>query len=55
MTDNPKISRKELSGILNINSSAIQKQIDKLKQIDVVERQGSDRGGYWKINDVKYD
>jgi predicted HTH transcriptional regulator len=53
MSDNPKISRKALSDILNINSSAIQKQIDRLKQIGVVERQGHDRGGYWKINDVK--
>ncbi|MDR0680869.1 MAG: winged helix-turn-helix domain-containing protein [Dysgonamonadaceae bacterium] len=29
MTDNPKISIKELSDILNINSSVIQKQINK--------------------------
>jgi predicted HTH transcriptional regulator len=50
MLENPKNSRKKLSEILNINPSAIQKHIDKHKQANVVERQGADKGGFWKIN-----
>jgi predicted HTH transcriptional regulator len=50
MLENPKISRKKLSEILNINPSAIQKHIDKLKQVNIIERQGADNGGFWKIN-----
>ena len=47
--DNPKVSRKELSILLNINTSAIQKHIEKLKQAGLLERKGADFGGYWKI------
>ena len=49
LIDNPKISRKRLSEILKINTSAIQKQIEKLKQMGIIEREGADFGGYWKI------
>jgi ATP-dependent DNA helicase RecG len=38
-----------MSEILNINISALQKQIEKLKQIGIIEREGADFGGYWKI------
>jgi predicted HTH transcriptional regulator len=51
--DKPKISRKELSNLLNINTSAIQKHIEKLKQLGLLERKGADFGGYWKIIDKK--
>jgi Fic family protein len=47
--ENPAISRKELSEKLNINPSAIQKHIQKLKKEGFIERIGGDRGGYWKI------
>ena len=47
---NPKISRKDLSNTLNINVSAIQKHIEKLKQAGLLERKGPDFGGYWKVN-----
>ncbi len=46
---NPQISRKELSMLLNINVSAVQKHIDKLKKEGVIYREGADRGGYWII------
>lgn len=47
--ENPKITRKELSNALNINSSAIQKHIDKLKKENIIYREGGDFGGFWKI------
>ncbi|MBU1873587.1 winged helix-turn-helix transcriptional regulator, partial [bacterium] len=46
---NNKISRKQLSDILNINPSAIQKHINKLKQKGLLKRVGSAKGGYWEI------
>jgi len=46
---NNKISRKQLSEILNINPSAIQKHINKLKQKGFLKRIGPAKGGYWEI------
>ena len=46
---NNKISRKQLSDILNINPSAIQKHINKLKQKGLLKRIGPDKGGYWEV------
>ncbi len=39
------ISRKELSHMLKINESAVQKHIDALKQKGLIERIGGDFGG----------
>jgi len=48
--ENPKITRSELSETLEINPSAIQRHIQKLKTEGIIERIGGDKGGYWKIN-----
>ena len=48
---NPYISRKQLIGELGINSSAIQKHIEKLKEKKIIERIGPDKGGYWKVRE----
>ena len=47
--ENPKITRNELSEKLGINSSAIQKHIQKLKSENRIERIGGAKGGYWRI------
>lgn len=49
MVDNPAISRRELSKKLNINQSAIQKHIEKLKKKGLLRRVGPAKGGYWEI------
>ena len=46
---NPHISRKQLCDELNINPSAVQKHIEKLKDQNAIKRQGGAKGGYWKI------
>jgi len=48
ISENSKISRKALAEKLNINESAIQKHLDKLKRLGIIERYGSTRG-YWKM------
>lgn len=45
---NPYITRDELSKVLGISPSAIQKHIDKLKEVRI-RRIGGDLGGHWEI------
>lgn len=49
MRKNPEISRKELSTILGISQSAIQRHIEYLKGAEVIIRLGSDRKGLWRV------
>jgi len=46
---NLSISRKNLALKLSINESAVQKHIENLKKKNVLERIGSAKGGYWKV------
>lgn len=46
---NPHISRKQLCDELNINPSAVQKHIEKLKEQNVITRKGGAKGGWWEI------
>jgi predicted HTH transcriptional regulator len=46
--ENPSISRKEISKNLNINSSAVQKHLEKMKKSGVLKREGA-FGGKWII------
>lgn len=47
--DNPKITRNELAGILNITSDGVKYNLKKLVDNEIIERIGPDNGGYWKI------
>ena len=49
MIETPRITREKISKNLNINVSAVQKHIKKLKESDIIRRQGGDFGGYWEI------
>jgi len=49
IVEKPNITRKELSEVLQINPSAIQKHIDKLKSEGIISREGSDKKGVWKV------
>lgn len=49
MRNNPEISRQELSNLLNISPSAIQRHINFLKETGVILRLGSDKKGLWKV------
>lgn len=46
---NPHITRNELADELDITSDGIKYNLNKLKQLKVIERIGPDKGGYWKI------
>lgn len=47
----PTVSRGELSDLLKINPSAVQKHINKLKEKGIIKRIGKTLGGYWEINE----
>jgi len=47
--ENPKITIEEISGLLNITTRAVEKNLIKLKTKGLVERFGSRKIGYWKI------
>ena len=49
MRRKPEISRKELTEIIGISPSAIQKHIECLKSSKIIVRLGSDRKGLWKV------
>lgn len=51
---NNKISKRELSENIQLSKTAIDKNIDKLKDLGILERIGSDRGGYWRIIPKRY-
>ncbi len=53
MQDNSKISILDLSKELGISSTAIEKNIAKLKEKGILERIGRTKAGYWKIINKK--
>ena len=47
--EKPEVSKRELSEILGISDTAVDKHIKKLKDLKVIERVGPAKGGYWKV------
>jgi len=47
--DNKCITTKELSERIKISTTAIDKNISKLKKKRILKRIGSTKGGYWKV------
>ena len=50
MIQMPSITVKELSKLLSVTARTIYRQIDNLKKDNKIERVGSDKTGYWKVN-----
>jgi len=50
MQQTPDITIVEMARVLNISKTAIQNNIKKLKNLGIVEREGADKNGYWRIN-----
>lgn len=45
-----KVSKRELEEIIGLSATAIDNNLDALKDIGLIERVGGAKGGYWKIN-----
>ncbi len=52
INNHPQISKKQLADALAVSTTTIDKHIDRLKHLGILERIGPDRGGRWKINRV---
>jgi len=49
MMENPKISAKKLSELVGISSRKIEENIKRLKEENIIERVGANKGGYWRV------
>lgn len=49
MSANKEITIKELSTELDLSTTAIENNIRKLKEAEIIKRIGSDKEGYWEI------
>jgi len=47
--EDKSITISKLSAIVGISTTAIDKNLVKLKEAKIIERIGPDKGGYWKI------
>ena len=47
--ENPYISKKELSEAIGISTTAVDKNITRLKKEGLLKRIGPDKGGHWEI------
>ena len=53
INEDAEVSKKTLAENIGISTTAIDKNIKKLKSLGILQRIGADRGGYWEI--VKKD
>jgi fido (protein-threonine AMPylation protein) len=51
---NPKLKYSELADYTGYSIATIKRHIQDLKKLGLIERKGSDKTGYWKINKRKY-
>lgn len=49
--DNPNITIKQIMLETNLSEPGVKKNLKILKEENIIERVGSKKGGYWKIND----
>lgn len=47
--DNPNVSIPELAEKIKISTTAIEKNIKKLKDVGIIKRIGSAKSGYWEV------
>ena len=47
---NSKVSKRELEEIIGLSATAIDNNLEFLKEVQLIERMGSAKGGHWKIN-----
>lgn len=53
IVDNARISMLELSRQLDVNQKTIKRDIQKLKEEGLIERIGPDKGGHWKVCNIR--
>lgn len=49
INEKSNITKKELSEIIGISTTAIDKNLSRLKGLNIIKRVGPDKGGYWEL------
>jgi ATP-dependent DNA helicase RecG len=49
ISNNPRITKREMSEKIGISTTAIDKNIQKLKEKGILKRIGHDKSGHWEI------
>jgi len=50
ISGNSKVTIDEMSESIGISTTAVENNISKLKEKNIIERKGPDKGGKWIIN-----
>ena len=50
LNSNPSMTAKDLADLIGITKRAVEKQLKKLRELNVLTRQGSAKSGLWVIN-----
>lgn len=53
VANNPKITKEELSGRLNITKDGVKYHIKKLREAGMLRRVGPSKGGHWEITTME--
>jgi predicted HTH transcriptional regulator len=53
MSENPFITKAQISENIGVTVSAINQQIAKLKKQNIIRRDGADKGGSWVLLNVR--
>ena len=48
--ENPQIGRSEISHKMGLHESSVKRRLEMLVDKGVIQRIGSDKGGYWQIS-----
>lgn len=49
LKETPAITRPELCERLNVSLATVRRAMAQLKELNIIERIGSDKAGYWKV------
>ena len=50
--NNPNVTKPQLVSLLSVSKTTINNGISTLKKKGLIERIGSNKTGYWKVNDA---
>lgn len=54
LRQNPSASRRELAAALGTTQSTVRYRLDKLRAAGRIERVGPDKGGHWRVLDIRH-
>ena len=49
LTSNASISRSEMANLIGITENSIRYHLDKMKDENIIRREGADKGGKWIV------